>query len=862
MTHGSIHGQQCTCHSCAPAPQGGSTERVVEPSEQHSAGGRRRGRWAGALTGAVLVVLALPAAALAQVSFTSPTDISTGSSWRSSPTDVAVGDFDRDSDADLAVVNGGDDSVSVLLGKGDGTFGAPANLTVGDAPRSVAVGDFDDDSDLDLAVANYSGNNVSVLLGKGDGTFATKTDFAVGGANNPGATSVAVGDFNGDSDPDLAVTRGAMGSTNGTVQVLLGGDGGTFGTRTEFAVDAYPVSVAVGHFNDDSDPDLAVANNGSDNVSVLLGQEEAEGVPVSFGATPNVPTGELPWSVAVGDFDRDSNDDMVVSNNGDWTASVRLGGGDGSFAAATDFPAGMRTGKVAAGDFNADSDPDLAVTSGAGGASVLLGQAGGTFGPPTDFLGGDSSWGIAAGDFDGDADPDLAITRPSFGYISVLLNTTNRPPATADDAYATDEDTTLNVGAPGVLENDSDPDGDTQAPSIESGPSHGSLVLNGDGSFEYTPHGNYHGTDSFTYTASDGQRKSAPATVAIEVTAVNDAPRATADSYATDEDTTLNVDVPGVLGNDSDPEGSELRARDGSGPAHGALTIEADGRVTYTPEQDFYGTDSFTYKTWDGAAESETATVTIEVRPVNDAGPAASADSYATDEDTPLDVHAPGVLENDSDVDRDVMTAALGAGGPEHGTLELNADGSLTYTPERDYNGTDSFTYEASDGDLHSEPATVTIEVRAVEDPPLPSAPPAVPPSTSGPSPGPGAAVPAEPALTGLWLDSRCVRRSRSGRVRIPMTLGMTGAGPVQIRVDRAVGTKAKRSCPNAVRFSGRFRKVATLRQLATQPAAAGRRRLTLRLRLRPGLYRLTVRAHLDGDRLSAPARRYLHVLR
>jgi VCBS repeat-containing protein len=673
---------------------------------------------------------------------------------------------------------------------------------------------------------------------------------------------VAVGDFNGDSDPDLAVARGAMGSTNGTVQVLLGGDGGTFGTRTEFAVDAYPVSVAVGHFNGDSDPDLAVANNGSGNVSVLLGQEEAEGVAVSFGAANNLPTGELPWSVAVSDFDRDSNDDLVVSNNGDWTASVLLGGGDGNFTAATNFPAGMRTGKVAVGDFNADSDPDLAVTSGAGGASVMLGQAGGTFGAATDFLGGDSSWGVAAGDFDGDADPDLAVTRPSFGYISALLNTTNRPPATANDAYATDEDTKLNVGAPGVLENDSDPDGDSQAPSIESGPSHGSLVLNGDGSFEYTPHGNYHGTDSFTYTASDGQRKSAAATVALEVTAVNDAPRATADSYTTDEDTPLSVAAPGVLGNDSDPEGSDLMARDGSGPSHGTLTLEADGGVTYTPEPDFYGTDSFTYTTWDGVAESDPATVTIEVRPVNDAGPTASADSYTTDEDTPLNVGAPGVLENDSDVDRDALIAAPGAGGPEHGTLELNADGSLTYTPERDYNGTDSFTYEASDGDLDSEPATVTIEVRAVEDPPPPSATPDVPPSAHGPSPDPGAAVPAEPALTGLWLDSRCVRRSRSGRVRIPMTLGMTRPGPVQVRVDRAVGTRARRSCPRASRYSGRFRNVATLRRLATQPAAAGRRRLTLKLRLRPGLYRITVRAHLDGDGLSPPARRYLHVLR
>ena len=890
MTHATVHGQHCTCHSCAPAPLGRLAERVVEDPEQRSgsldetcrrspdqrdrlraepatvggaADGRRRGWRAGALAGAAaavaVVALALPAAAPAQLSFSGPTDIFTGSSFRSSPTDIAVGDFNGDSDPDLAVVNGGDASVSVLLGKGDGTFANATNLAVGVGPRSVAVGDFDGDSDLDLAVANFSGNNVSVLLGKGDGTFANATNVSVGGVSNPGATSVAVGHFNGDSDPDLAVTRGTIGSQNGTVEVLLGGDGGSFGQQTGFAVGAYPVSVAVGHFNGDSDPDLAVANNGSGNVSVLLGQQEAEGVPVSFGAATNHATGEVPWSVAVGDFDRDSNDDLVVSNNGSWTISVLLGGGEGAFAAATNFSAGVRPGKVAVGDFNDDSDPDLAVTKGSSGASVMLGQAGGSFGAATDFLTGDSSWGIAAGDLDRDSDPDMAVTRPSFGYISVVLNTTNRRPATADDAYATDEDTPLNVDAPGVLENDSDPDGDTQSSSVVSGPGHGSLALDDDGSFEYTPNGDYNGSDSFSYLASDGQRDSAPATVTIEVRAVNDAPRATADSYATEEDTALNIAAPGVLGNDSDFDSPVLNARDGSGPAHGTLRLEVDGRVTYTPDPDFYGTDSFSYKAWDGLAESEPATVTIEVRPVNDAGPTASGDSYATDEDAPLNIAAPGVLENDTDFDRDALSATVES-EPGHGSLTLNADGSLTYTPEPDYNGPDSFTYRASDGSLDSEPVTVTIAVRAVDDP---SPPPAVPPPspTPGPSPAPGGAAPAKPALAQLRLGSRCVRGSRRGRVRIAMTLRMANPAPVQVRIDRRVGTQALRSCPDASRFTGRYRKVATLRRLSTRPAEAGLRRLTLRLRLAPGLYRISVRAQLEGNRLSRPLRRYLWVL-
>jgi VCBS repeat-containing protein len=701
-----------------------------------------------------------------------------------------------------------------------------------------------------------------VLLGEGDGTFANATNFSVGGASNPGATSVAVGHFNGDSDPDLAVARGTISGQNGTVQVLLGGDKGTFSAPTEFAVGAYPVSVAVGHFNHDSDPDLAVANNGSGNVSVLLGQQEADGVPVSFGAATNLATGDVPWSVAVGDFDRDSNDDLAVSNNGSWTVSVLRGGGDGDFAAATNFSAGVRPLKVAVGDFNDDSDPDLAVTKGSGGASVLLGQAGGTFGAATDFLTGDGSWGIAASDFDGDSDPDLAVTRPDFGYVSAVLNTTNRRPATADDAYATDEDTPLDVDAPGLLENDSDPDGDTQAASIESGPGHGSLVLSEDGSFEYRPNHNYYGTDSFTYTASDGHRNSAPATVTIEVRAVNDTPRVTSDSYATDEDTALSVGPPGVLGNDSDPDSGVVNARDESSPAHGTLTLDVDGRITYTPEPDFYGTDSFTYTASDGVAESEPATVTIEVRPVNDAGPTASADSYVTDEDTPLNIAAPGILENDTDVDRDAFTATVES-GPGHGSLELNADGSLTYTPDPDYNGTDSFTYRASDGELDSEPATVAIAVRAVDDPPAAS--PASSPSagTAAPPPGGAATAPAEPAIAQLRLGARCVR-PRSGRVRIPITLRMARPAPVQVRIDRRVGTKASRSCASANRtrhFKGRYRKIMTLRRLPTRSAGAGLQKFTLKSRLDPGVYRITVRARLDGHGLSRPLRRYLWVL-
>ena len=130
-------------------------------------------------------------------------------------------------------------------------------------------------------------------------------------------------------------------------------------------------------------------------------------------------------------------------------------------------------------------------------------------------------------------------------------------------------------------------------------------------------------------------------------------------------------------------------------PTHGTLTLNANGSFTYTPNANFNGSDSFTYKASDGSAESNVATVTIAVAAVNDA-PVATDDSYGTNEDGHAGI-APGVLTNDTDVDGDALTAGL-ASGPAHGTLTLNGDGSFSYTPAANFNGGDSFTYTGDGG--------------------------------------------------------------------------------------------------------------------------------------------------------------------
>jgi hypothetical protein len=179
---------------------------------------------------------------------------------------VAVGDFDDDGTPDLAVANLGSNTVSVLLGNGNGSFQAPRSYAAGSKPQSVAAGDFNGDGVPDLAVANagsypYTDGSVSVLLGNGDGTFRAAVSYAAGTA----PTSVAVGDFNGDGLLDLAVADA------GGVRVLLGNGDGTFRTTPiSYVSGVSPNSVAVADFNGDGWPDLAVANFASNDVSLLL----------------------------------------------------------------------------------------------------------------------------------------------------------------------------------------------------------------------------------------------------------------------------------------------------------------------------------------------------------------------------------------------------------------------------------------------------------------------------------------------------------------------------------------------------------------------------------------------------------------
>ncbi len=300
---------------------------------------------------------------------------------------------------------------------------------------------------------------------------------------------------------------------------------------------------------------------------------------------------------------------------------------------------------------------------------------------------------------------------PDKGVITLSNQAVNLPPVAANDSYSTNKNVVLTLAAPGVLANDTDPEGTTLTAQLVTSPLHGTLTLSANGSFVYTPTANYSGSDSFTYRASDGSLTSTAASVNITVAPVNQPPVAANDSYSTNKNVVLTLAAPGVLANDTDPEGTTLTAQLVTSPLHGTLTLSANGSFVYTPTANYSGSDSFTYRASDGSLTSTAASVNITVAPVNQP-PVAANDSYSTNQNVVLTLAAPGVLANDTDPEGTTLTAQL-VTSPLHGTVTLSANGSFVYTPTANYSGSDSFTYRASDGSLTSGITTVGIAVIA-----------------------------------------------------------------------------------------------------------------------------------------------------
>ncbi len=285
--------------------------------------------------------------------------------------------------------------------------------------------------------------------------------------------------------------------------------------------------------------------------------------------------------------------------------------------------------------------------------------------------------------------------------ITVTVLPVNDPPVGADHAFTVAEDGTAN----GTLPIATDPDNANLTYGLGTAPAHGVVTVRPNGTYTYVPAPNYFGPDSFTYTVSDGSLTSTY-TVTVNVTPVPDAPVGSNGNINVIEDVPFEGRLPVATDADGDPLSYALVGQAG----HGTVTVLADGTYRYVPAADYYGRDSFTYSVTDGVFTRQ-YTISINVVPVNDA-PQGSDAVIAAEED----VVTNGRLPIATDPDGDALTYGLGA-GPVYGRVTVNADGTFTYTPARNFNGTDTFTYTVSDGTSIST-YTATVNVAPVNDAP------------------------------------------------------------------------------------------------------------------------------------------------
>ncbi|WP_029277763.1 tandem-95 repeat protein [Pedobacter borealis] len=341
-----------------------------------------------------------------------------------------------------------------------------------------------------------------------------------------------------------------------------------------------------------------------------------------------------------------------------------------------------------------DSDNDpltfTLITPPTHGILTLSADGNYTYAPYADYNGSDS-FDISASDGKGGV---LLITIP------VTVNPVNDVPIATSPAITTTEDTPKN----GVI-TASDVEGDALTYTLSIAPTNGTVVINTDGTYTYTPNANYNGTDSFTATVSDGKGGTTIITISITITSVNDLPVATSPAVSTLEDTPKTGRITAT-----DADGDPLTFTITILPTKGTLVLNANGTYIYTPNADYNGPDNFVVRVSDGNGGTTNVTTLITVTPVNDA-PVASSPAITTSEDTPKT----GIITA-TDVDGDPLTYTVTT-TPANGTVVINANGTYNYTPDANYTGADSFTVTVSDSKGGTVAVTINVTVTPVNHP-------------------------------------------------------------------------------------------------------------------------------------------------
>ena len=317
-----------------------------------------------------------------------------------------------------------------------------------------------------------------------------------------------------------------------------------------------------------------------------------------------------------------------------------------------------------------------AVTQPAHGTSTLNGDGSVTYSPDEDFSGSDSFSYTVTDDAGQTATATVTVTvRPTAGPDS--MSTDANQPVSITQTHLTNDDAGSGLEVTAVTQ-----------------PSNGTATLNGDGSVTYAPDEDFSGSDSFSYTVTDDAGQTATATVTVTV-----APTAGPDSMATDVNQSVSLTEAGLTDDDA---GSNLKVTAITQPAHGTAVLNANRSVSYTPDEDFSGSDSFSYTVTDDAGQTATATVTVTVTPT--AGP----DSMSTDANQPVSITQTQLTNDDAGSGLEVTAVTQ----PSNGTSTLNGDGSVTYAPDEDFSGSDSFSYTVTDAAGQTVTATISVTVR------------------------------------------------------------------------------------------------------------------------------------------------------
>jgi len=670
------------------------------------------------------------------------------------PLFVTVGDFNNDNNQDLAVANGGSDNVSVLLGDGSGGFSAQTTFAVGANPVSVTVGDFNGDEKQDLAVANRFSDNVSVLLRDGSGGFSAQTTFAVG--DDP--QSVTVGDFNGDKKQDLAVTN----VSDDNVSVLLGDGSGGFSTQTTFAAGGDSFSVTVGDFNGDGKQDLAVTNVSDDNVSVLLGDGSG-----GFSTQTTFAAGRYSFSVTVGDFDGDGKQDLAVANGGNNNVSVLLN----NPPKITSVTATTANGSYKAGDTIAITVTfDAAVTVDTTGGTPRLQLETGTTDQYATYDSGNGgniltfNYVVQVGDSSADLEyfsttalelnggtikdnltVDAILTLPalgsdnSLGGSKAIVIDTVAPTLTPVTIASNNANTALaKVGdAVTVAFTASETLGGT--PTVTIGGQTATVTNSGNNyTATYTlqaadTEGNLPINITFTNAAGNAGTAVTATTNSSSVTFDKTAPTVALTSTAATPVNGLFTVTATFSENVTGFDISDITV--GNGTASNFMAVNA---TTYTFDVTPAADGSVTV---DVAASSATdsagnnniaATQLTRTADINDI-PTLSDITKTGLEDTDITFAATDFTDKFSDLEKDSLSKIKITSLPDNGTLKLNgtavtaaqeinaADlGKLTFTPNADFNGNVSFTWNGSDGKTYAVAAAkVDLIISNVDEPPV-----------------------------------------------------------------------------------------------------------------------------------------------